>query len=41
MLFEVVGKAGIAAPKQYGPTAAKVGVTFGVIVMVSCAVVAH
>jgi hypothetical protein len=24
---EVVGKAGIAAPGQYGPTAAKVGVT--------------
>ena len=28
-LFDVVGKAGIVAPEQYGPTGLKVGVTFG------------
>ena len=28
---EVVGNAGIEAPEQYGPTDAKVGVTFGLI----------
>ena len=39
--FDVVGNAGMVAPLQYGPTAANVGVTFGVIVMVSVAVVAH
>ena len=38
---EVVGNAGTEAPLQYGPTAANVGVTFGVMVMVSVAVVAH
>ena len=38
---ELVGNAGIAAPEQYGPTAAKVGVTFGVIVIVKVVVLAH
>ena len=41
LLIEVVGNAGIDAPLQYGPTTEKVGVTLGVIVMVSWAVVAH
>ena len=42
MLFvEVVGNAGTEAPLQYGPTAANVGVMFGVMVIVSCVVVAH
>ena len=36
---EVVGNAGIVAPVQYGPTAAKVGVRFGVIVIVKVVVV--
>jgi len=40
-LVEVVGNAGTLAPLQYGPTAANVGVTLGVIVIVSCVVVAH
>ena len=40
-LVEVVGNAGIAAPLQYGPTDANVGVTFGVTVIVSVAAVAH
>jgi hypothetical protein len=39
--WEVVGNAGIAAPAQYGPTPANVGVTFGVMGMVNVAVVAH
>ena len=38
---EVFGSAGITAPLQYGPTAAKPGVTLGVIVMVAVLVVAH
>ena len=38
---DVVGNAGIVAPEQYGPTAANVGVTFGVIVIVSVCVKAH
>lgn len=38
---DVVGNAGIAAPEQYGPTAANVGVTFGVIVIDNVVVVAH
>jgi len=38
---EAVGKAGITSPEQYGPTAAKVGVTFGLIVIVKFCVVAH
>ena len=41
LFVEVVGNAGIVAPLQYGPTAAKFGVTFGVILMVSAVVVAH
>jgi hypothetical protein len=40
-LVEVVGNADIAAPEQYGPTDAKVGVTCGVMVIVSVVVVAH
>ena len=40
-LVEVVVNAGTPAPLQYGPTDANVGVTFGVIVIVSCVVVAH
>ena len=40
-LVDVVGKAGMAAPLQYEPAAANVGVTFGVMVIVSEAVVAH
>jgi len=40
-LVDVVGNAGIVAPLQNGPTAANVGVTFGVMVIVSCVVVAH
>ena len=38
---DVVGRAGIVAPEQYGPTAAKAGVTFGLTVIVSVVVVAH
>jgi hypothetical protein len=38
---EVVGKAGIFAPLQKGPAAAKVGVTLGLIITVLVAVVAH
>ena len=40
-LMEVVGKAGIVAPEQYGPTAANAGVIFSLMVMVNVAVVAH
>ena len=40
-LLEVVGSALIVAPEQNGPTDVNVGVMFGVIVMVSVAVVAH
>ena len=40
-LVDVVGRAGTLAPLQYGPTAENVGVTLGVIVIVSCVVVAH
>ena len=38
---DVVGNAGMEAPLQNGPTAANAGVTFGVMVIVSCVVVAH
>ncbi len=38
---EVAGNAGMEAPEQYGPTDEKVGVTFGLMVMVSVVVVAH
>ena len=41
LLVEVVGNAGIEAPEQYGPTAAKVGVIASPIVIVIVAVVAH
>ncbi len=42
MLFvDVVGNAASAAPEQIGATAANVGVTFGVTVMVNVVVVAH
>lgn len=40
-LVEVVGKAGMLAPLQYGPTALNVGVITGLMVMVSVRVVAH
>ena len=40
-LFDVVGKALIVAPEQNVPTGSKVGVVFGVIVIVNAAVVAH
>ena len=39
--MEVVGKAAIVAPVQYGPTAAKVGVILVPMVMVKVDVVAH
>ena len=38
---EVVGRAVKVAPEQIAATAAKVGVTFGLTVMVNVAVVAH
>ena len=38
---ELVGRAGIAAPLQYGPTAAKVGVKLLLITICSVVVVAH
>ena len=41
LLVEVVGRSGIEAPVQYGPTEANVGVTLGVIVIVNVVVVAH
>ena len=42
MLFvDVVGRAGIEAPAQYGPAELKVGVTTGLIVIVSVVVTAH
>ena len=40
-LVDVVGKAANAVPEQIGATAVKVGVTFGVTVIVNVAVVAH
>ena len=40
-LVEVVGNALMVSPLQNGPTAANDGVTFGVMVIVSCVVVAH
>jgi len=40
-LVEVVGRAGIEAPEQYGPTELKAGVTIGLIVIVSVVVTAH
>ena len=38
---EVVGNAEITDPEQYGPTAANVGVIFGLMVIVKVLVVAH
>ena len=40
-LVDVVGNALMVAPLQNGPTAANVGVTFELIVIVNDAVVAH
>lgn len=40
-LVEVVGKAGMVAPLQYGPTAANAGVMLGFMVIVKVVVVAH
>src|SRR6185437_1936696 len=40
-LFEVVGKADKVAPEHIGATALKVGVMFGLTVIVNVAVVAH
>jgi hypothetical protein len=41
LLFDVVGKAANVAPEQIAGTAVKVGVTFGLTVMVKVVVVAH
>ena len=41
VLVLLVGNAGIAAPAQYGPVAAKVGVIFGTITICNVLVVAH
>ena len=40
-LFDVVGNAVSVTPEQIGATAVKVGVTFGLTVIVNIAVVAH
>ena len=40
-LLEVVGRAGMEAPLQYGPTAEKVGVVLGVMVTVKVVDTAH
>ena len=40
-LVDVVGKAANAVPEQIGATAVKVGVTFGLTVIVNVVVVAH
>ena len=40
-LLDVVGNAVIVDPEQNGPTDVNVGVMFGVMVIVSVAVVAH
>ena len=40
-LFDVVGKADNVAPEHIGATAVKVGVMFGLTVIVNVAVVAH
>ena len=39
--LDVVGRAGIVAPEQYGPTAANVGVTLGLTVIVPVAFAPH
>ena len=41
LLSDVVGNAVNAAPEQIGATGLKVGVTFGLTVIVNVAVVAH
>ena len=41
LLLEVVCKAGIELPKQYGPTAANVGMMLWSISMVKVAVLPH
>ena len=41
VFVELVGKTGAVAPEQIAATAAKVGVTFGVTVMIRVVVVAH
>ena len=40
-LFDVVGNAASTAPEQIAATGVKVGVTFGLTVIVSVVVVAH
>ena len=40
-LLEVVGSGDRVAPEQIGPTAVKVGVIFGLTVIVNVVVVAH
>ena len=40
-LMDVVGSAGNAAPEQIGATAVKVGVMFGLTIIVNVVVVAH
>lgn len=40
-LVEVVGRAGIGAPEQYGPGVGNTGVVFGLIMIVRVDVVAH
>ena len=40
-LVEVVGKGESGSPEQMGATAAKVGVTFGLTVIVKLVVIAH
>lgn len=41
LLIEVVGKADKAVPEQIGPTAAKLGVMFGLMVIVTVLETAH
>ena len=41
VFVELVGKTGTVAPEQIAATAEKVGVTFGVTVMIRVVVVAH
>jgi hypothetical protein len=41
VFVELVGKTGAVAPEQIAATEEKVGVTFGVTVMLSVVVVAH
>ena len=41
VFVELVGKTGAVAPEQIAATAEKIGITFGVTVMLSVVVVAH